>query len=62
MEKDEGASMVIAGNYWRVKVKLPIVGNRESFEFKFVIDGTKWIINEGLPSGNNNNILNIPRH
>jgi hypothetical protein len=49
-----------------VRVTLPIIDGQDKYQFKFVVDGSRWEINPELPQsndgkGNINNELTVPR-
>ena len=54
------------GNTWRKKATLPIDASKSSYQFKFVINGSDWVVNDRLPVAydehhNKNNKVDIPR-
>ena len=53
-------------NRWSVKVTLPIIEGQEKYQYKFVVNGSNWEINQDMPKsgdgrGNVNNEVMIPK-
>ena len=51
---------------WKGKITLPIDNKRFSYQYKFVINNSDWVINEDLPTARDsngfvNNNLKVPR-
>jgi hypothetical protein len=53
------------GKIWSKTYNLPLNSGKREFQYKFVLDGNNWIVNNSQPtakdaSGNVNNVLLVP--
>jgi hypothetical protein len=53
-----------SGGRWVKKITLPIAG-KQSYQYKFVINGSDWCTNDAMPiaddgRGNRNNVIVVP--